>query len=608
MTPQPLHKRDYFWQLMRATPLVSAVNFFFNALYTTLPLLFGLIMRAFFDTLSGQAATGWNVWTLVVLFLVTRVAVQIGELGAAGTSAYHYSIIETLLRRNFLRTILGAVGFAPPLSSGEMVNRFEEDTAAVAEPIFIATYGTGLIVASVVTLWVLLHINVPLTLLCLLPALLAVLVMNTLGKRIKRFHATARSASEQVSGLLVQMLNGVQALQVAGAEDAATRRFDQLGIIRQRAVVRDDVLNSLLRSMNETTMSVTTGLILIFAANLMQNGSFTVGDLALFLSYSGGGTVDEVIDWVARLLRHLKRADVSLDRLFDVVPVGDHAKLVDSAPPHLHGDLPALLPVVKTENDQLHELRVTGLTHHHRERTANDRSGIENVNLTLRKGSFTVITGRIGAGKSVFVQTLLGLLPKEGGSITWNGQVVADPARFFVPPRCAYTPQQPRLFSDTLRANILMGLPEAAVDLPAALHAAVLEPDLAQLAQGLETPVGPRGVKLSGGQIQRTAAARMFVRAGADGADLLVFDDLSSALDVETESLLWERLLAREDKPACLVVSHRRTVLRRADHIIVLKEGRVEDEGTLADLLERCEEIRQLWADGRTADWQEDAD
>jgi len=94
----------------------------------------------------------------------------------------------------------------------------------------------------------------------------------------------------------------------------------------------------------------------------------------------------------------------------------------------------------------------------------------------------------------------------------------------------------------------------------------------------------------------------------ANGADLLVFDDLSSALDVETEGLLWDRLLAREDKPACLVVSHRRIVLRRADHIIVLKEGHMEDEGTLAALLERCEEMQQLWAGGRTADLQVDAD
>src|SRR5262249_6975324 len=120
---------------------------------------------------------------------------------------------------------------------------------------------------------------------------------------------------------------------------------------------------------------------------------------------------------------------------------------------------------------------------------------------------------------------------------------VADPATFFVPPRSAYTPQIPLLFSTTLRENLLLGLPEADAALAQAIHTAVLDRDVAEMEQGLDTRVGARGVKLSGGQVQRTAAARMFVRAPA----LLVFDDLSSALDVETEHLLWERIFTNAD-------------------------------------------------------------
>ncbi len=159
---------------------------------------------------------------------------------------------------------------------------------------------------------------------------------------------------------------------------------------------------------------------------------------------------------------------------------------------------------------------------------------MHDVSFTLKRGAFVVVTGRIGSGKTTLARVLLGLLPRDDGQVLWNGAEVTDLGDFMTPPRVAYTSQVPRLFSESLRDNLLLGMPEEHVDLQRAMRFAVMDADLPGLEKGLDTLVGPKGVRLSGGQIQRSAAARMFARE----PELLVVDDLSSALDVETERTL----------------------------------------------------------------------
>jgi ATP-binding cassette, subfamily B, bacterial len=287
-----------------------------------------------------------------------------------------------------------------------------------------------------------------------------------------------------------------------------------------------------------------------------------------------------------------KQAGVSIERMLTLMRGAPARTLVQPGPLYMSGALPEVPAIPEIGPNQLQVLTVTDLNYHY----PDSQNGIAGISFTLKRGSFTVITGRIGSGKTTLLQVLQGLLVLDTGEICWNGQRVEDPAAFFVPPYSAYTSQVPRLFSDSLRDNILLGHAEQDGELSRALELAVLAPDIAEMPRGLDTLVGPRGMRLSGGQIQRAAAARMLVRP----AELLIVDDLSSALDVETEALLWQRLTSQQTATV-LAVSHRRPILRRADRIIVLNDGRVEAAGTLDTLLETCPEMQSLWHGDHTS-------
>lgn len=447
---------------------------------------------------------------------------------------------------------------------------------------------TGLLIIAIAVI-TMLRINVLVTLLALMPLLAVGLISHAATSRIEKYRRASREAEGDVTGLIGEMFGAVQAVKVAAAEDGVLAQFDRLNDKRRKASLLDRVFSEILESLYRNTANLSTGMILLLAGQAMQRGAFTVGDFALFVYYLGN--MSELTTFFGMLVARYRQLGVSVEPTQVVARLMEGAPpeaLVEFSPVYMDGRWPDVICPAKTEADRLRRLDVVNLTYHY----PGAENGVTGVAVHLERGSFTVITGRIGSGKTTLLRTLLGLLPRESGEIRWNGERVDDAAAFFVPPRSAYTPQVPVLFSESIRDNILMGLPNDGGRLEQAVHLAVMEQDLAEIDQGLAAMLGVKGVRISGGQRQRTAAARMFVRE----PELLVFDDLSSALDVETERTLWERVLARRDI-TCLAVSHRRPVLRRADQIIVLKDGKVETCGTLDRLLveSAARSVRRLW-------------
>ena len=553
--------RRVAFAMVKQEPVAYAIATLLWVCFQLLPIPSALLLRAVLNRIESDPS-GSPVWLVLAVFAGFEVGRWVVLLSAAVQWRGVWAFWHTVPRLNLLTSLVSDPG--PASSSGDAVSRFRDDTQNLAKVLDVWLDVAGAVAGAIGAIVLMLSVDARITLVVVLPVVVVLVSGQLLSGYLKHWRRIEREATAAVTGFIGDTFGSVMAVKAGGAEPAVLRRFAALGANRAAAARRDQVATQLMQTLSGAAGSLGTGVMLVIIAPAIASGRLSVGDLGLFVSSI---TVLAVLPrWMAFLSTYQRQADVSVERMAELLPTPEPMRISARHPTALRHGPPPYLSTVDTDphqrvpDDRLQQLAVEGLTVAY-----GGGVGIDGIDLALRRGTLTVVTGPVGSGKSTLVRALLGLIPVDGGHVKWNGVRITQPSTFFVPPRAAYMPQSPRLFSETLAETILLGVGLAGLD--RAIHLACLDDDVEEFEDAMATMVGPKGVRLSGGQVQRAAAARALVRR----PELLILDDLSSALDITTERRLWDRLLNAEDRSTMLVISHRAFLIQQADQVLELK-------------------------------------
>ena len=373
----------------------------------------------------------------------------------------------------------------------------------------------------------------------------------------------------------IDSLLNFETVKYFGNEGYETRRYDESLKLYQKAAIISQQSLAALNLGQQTIISIGLVLIIWRAASGVANGTLTLGDLVLVNTLMI--QLYMPLNFLGVVYRELKQSTADIDRMFGLLK--ENQEIVDSPG--------AGVLVIQ---DQSKGPTVT--FEHVSFGYDKQRPVLKDISFTIEAGTTTAVVGRSGAGKSTLSRVLFRFYDVDSGTISLDGQNIRDVTQASLRQAIGIVPQDTVLFNDTIGYNIRYGRPDATEDqVHAAAQAAQLEAFIERLPKGYDTPVGERGLKLSGGEKQRLAIARTLLKNPA----LLVFDEATSALDSRTERALQLELSRLARNRSTLIIAHRLSTIVHADQILVIENGELIERGTHQSLLAAGGTYAQMW-------------
>ena len=417
-------------------------------------------------------------------------------------------------------------------------------------------------ITIVVTFVAMLFISIPLTLFSVIPLPIIFFANFYLKKKVKRNWREVREEASKMGNVVLESITNVRTIRAFSKEEENYQKnlkySDQVYKIERRNLKLNVVFQPIFNSI--------TAIATIIAYAL---GSYYILEkgmpLEKFVQFSIYLTMfASPLTNIGNLLNNFYQSLISADRINEVYDAKSSVLDSADAKPVSHIDTVEFRNFsFKYENDNFYVLK--------------------NINLTIKKGETLGIVGRTGSGKSTLVRQLVRQLPICKGELFVNGKFIEDFNQESVRSMISYVPQEHVLFSRSVYQNVALGKADATSDeeIRHAIELADFAKDIDALPYGLDTIVGEYGVTLSGGQKQRLAIARAFLK----NSDILILDDSLSAVDGTTEANIIKSLKEYRKNKTNIIVAHRLSAVMAADHIIVLDDGIIVEEGTHEELM-----------------------
>ena len=583
--------RPYFRQVAGELALGSAAGVLMNTLVVLPAILLGRAIDAALAFEQGRGpleAVGWAA----LAYVGGTLATEAPRLGKRWWLITANGRIRANLRADLFR---GALAWPMPRLQqtpvGDLMARIigDVETLGVGVREFVIEIWDTLLFSLSFVVAMLLY-DPGLTVLALLPVPLALVLAQATGRWVRGRTTAARAVNARLTSALQENLAGVRVLRLFGRVEHAVARIGALAAAQADASLAVVRLREGLKPIY--TLLVMAGVLLVVGVGgqRVAQGAMTVGAfvayLELYLRFAGRA------HRIPQMVNSIQAGGAAYDRLKPLLapPLTVQGEttfasfrpgsIVGLAQPIVRQATPAASPL---------SIRLDNVTFRY---PGAARAALRSVSLDVPAGAMVAVTGPVGAGKSALARSLLGLWPLETGTVRLGCE---DPSAWRADERAArlgYLPQDPHLFSGSVRENIALGANLSPTALETAIQRAGLVADVRAFPAGPDTPIGELGIRVSGGQRQRIGLARALAAAWPAQPGLLVLDDPFSAVDVATETQIIGALRAAfgpeappERRSTVVLCSHRLAAFPMADLIVVLAEGRVVEQGTHADLM-----------------------